>query len=202
MGDLRPVSSRQWRTILGRWEVDGYLSQMAALEGSYPNVTFVYMTGHLDGSGPAGTLHANNTRVRNYVKANNKVLFDFADIERWDDDGTYFPWVDDACMVYLTAMIRLFSSASFAEDSSGHYLAECMEFDFSPPVLESDTTQKRSVGVLVRFHFAAIAGEKLARFLNIVTRQPYQIVLILGFIQQSTRDGNGVQAAASPITRL
>ena len=59
--------------------------------------------------------------------------------------------VDDACMVYLTALIRLFSSASF---SSSDYLAEPVEFDFSPPVMESDTTQKRSVGVLVRFTFA------------------------------------------------
>ncbi len=61
-------------------------------------------------------------------------------------------WVDDACMVYLTALIRLFSSASFSTGASG-YLAEPVEFDFSPPVLEADTTQKRSVGVLVRFTF-------------------------------------------------
>ena len=31
--------------------IDIYLSAMNALEVAYPNVTFVYMTGHLDGTG-------------------------------------------------------------------------------------------------------------------------------------------------------
>ena len=59
-------------------------------------------------------------------------------------------YIDDACMVYITALIRLFSSLA----SNEGYLAEPVEFDFSPPVLEADTTSKRSVGVLVRFTFA------------------------------------------------
>ena len=58
-------------------------------------------------------------------------------------------WVDAACMVYLTALIRLASDL----DGDG-YLSEPVEFDFSPPLPESDTTQKRSVGVLVRMQFA------------------------------------------------
>lgn len=57
-------------------------------------------------------------------------------------------WVDDACMVYLTALIRL--AAAIDGDS---YLAEPVEFDFSPPVFTDDTQQKRSVGVLVRMTF-------------------------------------------------
>ena len=57
--------------------------------------------------------------------------------------------LDDACMVYLTALIRLASDM----DGDG-YLSEPVEFDFSPPVMESDTSQKRSVGVLVRMTFA------------------------------------------------
>jgi len=57
--------------------------------------------------------------------------------------------LDDACMVYLTALIRL------AADLDGDgYLSDPVEFDFSPPVMESDTSQKRSVGVLVRMTFA------------------------------------------------
>lgn len=59
--------------------------------------------------------------------------------------------VDDACMTYLTALIRLFSAPAFSTGAG--LLAEPVEYDFSPPVLESDTTQKRSVGVLVRFTF-------------------------------------------------
>lgn len=78
-------------------EVDTYLSLMSALETDYPAVTFIYMTGHLDGTGPDGTLYANNNRVRDYCRANNKVLFDFADIESYDPDGNYYPDETDAC---------------------------------------------------------------------------------------------------------
>ena len=35
--------------------------------------------------------------VRDYVIANGKVLFDFADIESWDPDGNYYPETTDAC---------------------------------------------------------------------------------------------------------
>ncbi len=78
-------------------EVDDYLASMAQFESEYPNVTFVYMTGHLDGEGPSGTLYANNNRIRSYCTANNKVLFDFADIESYDPDGNYYPNESDGC---------------------------------------------------------------------------------------------------------
>jgi hypothetical protein len=67
--------------------IDAYLNAMTQLEHDYPNVTFVYMTGHLDGGGLSGTLHRNNERIRNYCRTNNKILFDFADIESYDPDG-------------------------------------------------------------------------------------------------------------------
>lgn len=70
--------------------IDRYLSYMNNLETEYPDVTFVYMTGHLDGSGEEGNLHQRNEQIRNYVRANNKVLFDFADIESYDPSGNYF----------------------------------------------------------------------------------------------------------------
>ena len=68
-------------------QLNYYLSSMNTLESEYPNVNFVYMTGHLDGSGESGTLNANNEKIRAYVRANNKILFDFADIESYDPDG-------------------------------------------------------------------------------------------------------------------
>lgn len=71
--------------------VNDYLGKMNRLEADYPNIVFVYMTGHLDGSGPSGTLHRNNTRIRGFCAANDKVLFDFADIESYDPDGNYYP---------------------------------------------------------------------------------------------------------------
>ena len=70
--------------------INAYLSAMSQLEVDYPDVTFVYMTGHLDGSGLEGNLHARNNQIRTYAKANNKVLFDFADIESYDPDGNEF----------------------------------------------------------------------------------------------------------------
>ena len=65
-------------------DINNYLSQMNTLEGEYPGIQFVYMTGHLDGGGSSGTLHQNNNIIRNYCSTNNKILYDFADIERYD----------------------------------------------------------------------------------------------------------------------
>jgi hypothetical protein len=68
--------------------VNTYLSLMSGLEADYPDIRFVYMTGHLDGSGEEGDLNARNEQIRSYCKANNKILYDFADIESYDPDGT------------------------------------------------------------------------------------------------------------------
>ena len=67
--------------------IRAYLQAMDALEKAYPNVTFVYMTGHLDGTGTTGNLHIRNNQIRDYCRTNKKVLFDFADIESYDPDG-------------------------------------------------------------------------------------------------------------------
>ena len=74
-----------------------YLQAMASLEAAYPDVVFIYMTGHLDGTGVDGNLYARNNQIRSYCDAHNKVLFDFADIESYDPDGTYYPDETDAC---------------------------------------------------------------------------------------------------------
>jgi len=81
----------------GETEVYDYLDRMNRLEQDYSGVTFVYMTGHLDGEGPSGTLYTNNNLIRTYCSTNNKVLFDFADIESYDPDGTYYPYGSDWC---------------------------------------------------------------------------------------------------------
>ncbi|HNQ24339.1 MAG TPA: hypothetical protein PKK06_14730 [Phycisphaerae bacterium] len=76
-----------------------YLNLMRGLEISYPNVTFVYMTGHLNGSGVEGNLNQRNNQIRAHCLAYNCVLFDFADIESYDPDGNYFLplYADDGC---------------------------------------------------------------------------------------------------------
>ncbi len=76
-----------------------YLTPMSQLEAEYPGVTFVYMTGHADGTGEGGNLHARNQQIREYCVANNKVLYDFYDIELYDPDGNYYGdrYATDGC---------------------------------------------------------------------------------------------------------
>jgi hypothetical protein len=71
-------------------DINTYLNLMTALENDFKNIKFIYMTGHLDGTGLTGNLHLRNEQIRNYCKANNKILYDFADIECYDPDGLYF----------------------------------------------------------------------------------------------------------------
>ncbi|MCP4535733.1 MAG: DUF11 domain-containing protein [Chloroflexi bacterium] len=79
--------------------LDTYLLPMTQLESEYPGVTFVYMTGHADGGGEEGDLHINNQQIREYCIENNKVMFDFYDIELYDPDGIYYgdKYVLDTC---------------------------------------------------------------------------------------------------------
>ena len=79
--------------------IDEYLTPMSQLELDYPNVSFVYMTGHADGSGLSGNIHIRNQQIRDYCEANDKILYDFYDIECYDPDGNYFGdnQVDDDC---------------------------------------------------------------------------------------------------------
>lgn len=74
-----------------------YLDAMNQLELDYPEVVFIYMTGHLDGGGPDGNLYARNNQIRAYCMANDKILFDFADIESYDPEGNYYPNEGDGC---------------------------------------------------------------------------------------------------------
>jgi len=76
-----------------------YLNLMTALENDFEEVKFVYMTGHLDGTGLTGNLHLRNEQIRKYCRDNDKILFDFADIESYNPDGAGFlsKMANDAC---------------------------------------------------------------------------------------------------------
>lgn len=71
-------------------DINTYLNLMQGLENDFPNISFVYMTGHLDGTGVEGNLHLRNEQIRSFCTENEKILFDFADIESYDPDGNYF----------------------------------------------------------------------------------------------------------------
>jgi hypothetical protein len=78
------------------------------------------MTGHTDGSDTLdepGSLKYNNELVRQYARDHNKIVFDFADIESWAPDGTYYPymgnpegactWCDDWCSSHTADCLNL-----------------------------------------------------------------------------------------------
>ena len=80
-------------------DINTYLNFMNSLETDFPDVKFVYMTGHLDGTGLTGNLHLRNEQIRNHCKENKKILYDFEDIESYNPDGVYFgdKKPNDAC---------------------------------------------------------------------------------------------------------
>lgn len=71
--------------------VNKYLSVLNDLGNTFPQTKFVYMTGHTDGTQDSAnsTLKRNNDMVRNFVNTNNKILFDFEDIEKYDPSGNF-----------------------------------------------------------------------------------------------------------------
>ncbi len=76
-----------------------YVNNMEKLIAEYPDVTFVFMTGHAQGQGEnetfnesskVGNVHYNNQFIRKHCRDNDRILFDFADIEAYNPDGEYF----------------------------------------------------------------------------------------------------------------
>jgi hypothetical protein len=81
-----------WCSISGH-DAQRYVDNMEILVGEYPEVAFVFMTGHAEGQGEnlmPGSVHFNNQLIRQHCRENGRVLFDFADIEAYDPDGSYF----------------------------------------------------------------------------------------------------------------
>ena len=91
--------------------IDKYLAPMEQLEQDYPHVMFVYMTGHVNYWQKQNT-DARNQQIRDWCMEKGKILFDFADIESWNPDNLYFPYVNDDCSYW---------------DGSGNYLGNWAE---------------------------------------------------------------------------
>ncbi|NIM10451.1 MAG: hypothetical protein GTO45_00530 [Candidatus Aminicenantes bacterium] len=68
-------------------EVQSYLNAMAQLEQEYPNVTFIYMTGNAQSE--EQNRYDRNNQIRQYCRNNNKILFDFADLDCWYNGQQY-----------------------------------------------------------------------------------------------------------------
>jgi len=68
-----------WQTLL-----NNYISEMRSLELQYPGVTFVYMTGNAQEEDCSGcNRHRFNEQLRVYCRQNNKLLYDFGDLDAW-----------------------------------------------------------------------------------------------------------------------
>jgi hypothetical protein len=86
-----------WCNIYGH-NIDLYLQRMDSLVEIYgpggtdpgTDVFIVYMTGHANPWDACEWTHNANQKIRNHCKTNNRILFDFNDIESWSPDGEYF----------------------------------------------------------------------------------------------------------------
>lgn len=91
-GDTIEASLNTWCWHFRTWtesQVNDYLASMEILEAEYPEVTFIYMTDTCDSTGDTGyNRWLRNEQIRQYCIENDKVLFDFADLEAWSADGT------------------------------------------------------------------------------------------------------------------
>lgn len=81
-----------WCSI-DRHDAQRYVDNMDILVAEYPEIHFVFMTGHAQGQGEdmtPGKVHFNNELIRQHCRAHGRILFDFADIEAYDPDGVYY----------------------------------------------------------------------------------------------------------------
>ena len=86
------LSLWSWCTQLNSYDTAGtqeYLDAMTMLENANPSITFVYMTSNAQADGSTGyNRWVNNEMVRQYCLDNNKILFDFADLDCYSN-GDY-----------------------------------------------------------------------------------------------------------------
>ncbi len=78
-----------------------YLDSMSHLEAEFPNVTFVYTTGNACATtgGEGYNRHLRNEQIRQYCAVNDKVLYDFADLDSWWFNPNTQAW-EQATYVY------------------------------------------------------------------------------------------------------
>ncbi|MEN8194631.1 MAG: T9SS type A sorting domain-containing protein, partial [Bacteroidota bacterium] len=94
---------------IGGHDIPRYLNSMEWLisqfdvGGSHPRavnnpVKFVFITGHANGGGEGDSSDIPNEQIRTHVANNDRILFDFSDIENYDPDDNYYldKLVDDA----------------------------------------------------------------------------------------------------------
>ncbi|MFN8255767.1 MAG: hypothetical protein U0W24_08780 [Bacteroidales bacterium] len=93
-----------WSSYLYKADADQYIKDMEALIADYgpggtfvknrkrkTPVVFIFQTGCSQSSAERNKeLYTKNQKIREHCKKNNRILFDFNDIECYDPDGNYF----------------------------------------------------------------------------------------------------------------
>jgi hypothetical protein len=80
---IRYLNSMEW--LIAQFGEGGTHPRAA----DYP-VKFVFMTAHTNGGGEGDSSDIPNEQIRTHVATNNRILFDFSDIENYDPDGSYY----------------------------------------------------------------------------------------------------------------
>ncbi len=107
-------------------QVQGYLDAMSLLEGEYPEVTFVYFTGNAQSEGSSGyNRHMRNQQIRAFCQANDRVLFDFEDLDSWWFNPSTSQWERNTYS-YNGQEIPS-EHPEFSGDEYGHTTAESCE---------------------------------------------------------------------------
>ena len=123
------ISMWSWCTELiyySEEEVIAYLDSISTLEVEYPGVTFVYMTGNAQVDGSIGyNRHLRNELIRQYCRDNNKVLYDFAELDSWWYNPATQEWEHNT-YEYEEHTIHL-EHAQFNGDEAGHTTFESCE---------------------------------------------------------------------------
>ncbi len=130
--DLFDYSMWAWCGQLSTYagaQVDLYAGTLDQLESQYPEMRFVYMTGHADGDGGSSLL-ANNQLIKDYVNSNDQALFDFWDIDSYDPSGTYHDsngdgqclWCDTWCQAHPADCTDLPDSCAHSEGTQAQKL--------------------------------------------------------------------------------
>ncbi|MGY5863707.1 MAG: hypothetical protein RTV41_03835 [Candidatus Thorarchaeota archaeon] len=114
------VSLWSWCTQLNSYDTVGtqeYLDAMTMLETANPGITFIYMTSNAQASGSTGyNRWVNNEMVRQYCSDNDKILFDFADLDCWSG-GIYSTYqYDDGDTIHTVPV----EHPDFVGDEAGH----------------------------------------------------------------------------------
>lgn len=75
--------------------VHAYLDTLSKLESEYPGIRFIYATGNAQKSGEIGLSRFNNNNIiREYCRNNEKILYDFADLDCWWFNPQTQAWED------------------------------------------------------------------------------------------------------------